>query len=227
MAKQLVVDPKKCVACRTCELVCSFKHNEEFNPRLSNVSVFHYEEAAITVPIMCMQCDEACCAAICPTGALKRNADGALSRARIIMLTARGEAEDIVDGLDAGADDYVVKPFDRKVLLARIRAVLRRGGSQPGESFDGLSIDEAALSATLDGNALDIPRGEFMILSLLCANKGRVLTRRRILDRVLADDVKAVSERTVDVQVANLRRRLGRWADHIETVRGVGYRVRA
>ena len=76
MAKQLVVDPKKCVACRTCELVCSFKHNEEFNPRLSNVSVFHYEEAAITVPIMCMQCDEACCAAICPTGALKRNADG-------------------------------------------------------------------------------------------------------------------------------------------------------
>ena len=154
-------------------------------------------------------------------------ADGALSRARIIMLTARGEAEDIVDGLDAGADDYVVKPFDRKVLLARIRAVLRRGGSQPGESFDGLSIDEAALSATLDGNALDIPRGEFMILSLLCANKGRVLTRRRILDRVLSDDVKAVSERTVDVQVANLRRRLGRWADHIETVRGVGYRVRA
>ena len=66
MAKQLVVDPKKCVSCRTCELVCSFRHNEEFNPRLSNVSVFHYEEAAITVPIMCMQCDEACCAAIWP-----------------------------------------------------------------------------------------------------------------------------------------------------------------
>ena len=79
MAKQLVVDPKKCVACRTCELVCSFKHNEEFNPRLSNVSVFHYEEAAITVPIMCMQCDEASCAAICPTGALKRNAEGVVT----------------------------------------------------------------------------------------------------------------------------------------------------
>ena len=70
MAKQLVVDPKKCVSCRTCELVCSFRHNEEFNPRLSNVTVFHYEEAAITVPIMCLQCDEASCAAICPTGAI-------------------------------------------------------------------------------------------------------------------------------------------------------------
>ena len=79
MAKQLVVDPKKCVNCRTCELFCSFKHNEEFNPRLSNVSVFQYEEAAISVPIMCMQCDEAACAAICPTGALKRQADGVVT----------------------------------------------------------------------------------------------------------------------------------------------------
>lgn len=79
MARQLVVDPKKCVGCRTCELVCSFKHNEEFNPRLSNVSVFHYEEAAITVPIMCLQCDEASCAAVCPTGALRRNTDGVIA----------------------------------------------------------------------------------------------------------------------------------------------------
>lgn len=76
MGKQLVVDPKKCVSCRTCELVCSFKHNEEFNPRLSNVSVFYYEKECITVPLMCMQCDEASCAAICPTGALSRNAEG-------------------------------------------------------------------------------------------------------------------------------------------------------
>lgn len=79
MGKQLVVDPKKCVSCRSCELVCSFRHNEEFNPRLSNVSVFHYEEECITVPIMCMQCDEAACAAICPTGALARNEEGVIS----------------------------------------------------------------------------------------------------------------------------------------------------
>ena len=76
MALQLVVDPKKCKACRSCELACSFGHFDEFNPRLSNVTVFHYEEAAITVPVMCMQCDESACAKVCPTGALTRNAAG-------------------------------------------------------------------------------------------------------------------------------------------------------
>ena len=79
MAKQLIVDPKRCLNCRTCELVCSFKHNEEFNPRLSNVTVFHYEQEAISVPIMCLQCDEACCAAICPTHALTRRDDGVVT----------------------------------------------------------------------------------------------------------------------------------------------------
>ena len=67
MAKQLVVDPKRCVSCRTCELVCSFQHHGEFNPRLSNVSVFAYEHAAVTVPVMCLQCEEACCKEVCPT----------------------------------------------------------------------------------------------------------------------------------------------------------------
>lgn len=76
MAKQLVVDPKRCLNCRTCELVCSFKHTKEFNPRYANVSVFQYENEAVTVPIMCMQCDESACAAVCPTNALTRNADG-------------------------------------------------------------------------------------------------------------------------------------------------------
>lgn len=78
MAKYLAIDPKRCVSCRTCELACSFRHDSEFNPRLSRVSVFHYEQEAITVPIMCLQCDESCCALICPTGALKRNADGVI-----------------------------------------------------------------------------------------------------------------------------------------------------
>ena len=79
MAKQLVVDPKLCKSCRTCELACSFKHHNEFNPRLSCVTVFQYEEAAVSVPIMCMQCEEACCEKICPTGALSRNADGVIT----------------------------------------------------------------------------------------------------------------------------------------------------
>ncbi len=76
MAIHLVVDPKQCKACRSCELACSFGHNNEFNPRLSCVTVFHYEQASISVPVMCMQCDEAACAKVCPTGALKRNPDG-------------------------------------------------------------------------------------------------------------------------------------------------------
>jgi len=152
--------------------------------------------------------------------------DAGLAATRIIMLTARTQGEDIVRGLDCGADDYVTKPFDRHVLLARVRAVLRRGApvSPPG-GFDGLVVDDASRSALLDGEELRLPPGEFKMLALLASNRGRVLTRQRILDAVLSDDEKSVTERTVDVQIANLRRRLGRWADHIETIRGVGYRV--
>ena len=149
----------------------------------------------------------------------------ALSRTRVLMLTAKSEPDDIVRGLDCGADDYVTKPFDRRVLLARVRALLRRGTDAAQENFDGLSIDESAHAAKLDGAELKLPRGEFRILVLLCANRGRVLSRQRILDSVQSDDAEAVTERTVDVQIANLRRKLGRWASHIGTVRGVGYRI--
>lgn len=76
MSKQLVLSPERCVNCRTCELMCSFEHHGLFNPRLSNVTVFDYEEQAISVPIMCLQCEEACCLKACPTGALTRNEKG-------------------------------------------------------------------------------------------------------------------------------------------------------
>lgn len=137
----------------------------------------------------------------------------ALAATRIIMLTARTEPADIVRGLEAGADDYVTKPFDRAVLLARVKAVLRRTlPVTEGMDFDGLVIDEAARSARLRGRALDLTAGEFSLLVRLVAHRGRILAR-------------PADERTVDVQVANLRRKLGKWARHIETVRGVGYRV--
>ena len=149
----------------------------------------------------------------------------ALHATRVIMLTARTQNEDIVRGLESGADDYVAKPFDRKVLLARIKAVLRRGSPvAAGSDFDGLVLDEEGFTARLDGEDLKLPPGEFRILSLLASNRGRVLARSRILDMVQNGD-RFSTERTVDVQIANLRRRLGRWAEHIETVRGVGYRV--
>ena len=137
-----------------------------------------------------------------------------LSATRIIMLTARTQNEDIVRGLTCGADDYVTKPFDRQVLLARVRAVLRRGlPVTEGVDFDGLRIDEPNVSATLRGKPLDLTAGEFKLLVKLVSSRGRVIAR-------------PADERTVDVQVANLRKKLGRWGDHIETIRGVGYRIK-
>lgn len=137
-----------------------------------------------------------------------------LSATRIIMLTARTQNEDIVRGLSCGADDYVTKPFDRLVLLARVRAVLRRGlPVTEGVDFDGLKIDEANVSATLRGKPLDLTAGEFKLLVKLVASRGRVFAR-------------PADERTVDVQVANIRKKLGKWGDHIETIRGIGYRVK-
>lgn len=136
-----------------------------------------------------------------------------LAATRIVMLTARTAPEDVVRGLESGADDYVTKPFDRKVLLARVKAVLRRGlPVTEGVDFDGLVVDESARAATLRGKPLDLTPGEFALLVRLVAHRGRVFAR-------------PADERTVDVQVANLRRKLGSWAKHIETVRGVGYRV--
>jgi len=138
----------------------------------------------------------------------------ALAATKIIMLTARTQNADIVRGLECGADDYVTKPFDRLVLLARVRAVLRRGTPlTEGVDFDGLKIDETNVTATLRGKPLDLTPGEFKLLVRLVAHRGRVFAR-------------PPDERTIDVQVANLRRKLGRWGDHIETIRGVGYRIR-
>lgn len=138
-----------------------------------------------------------------------------LAATRIVMLTARTANEDIVRGLECGADDYVTKPFDRKVLLARVKAVLRRGlPVTEGVDFDGLRLDEKSRTATLGGKSLDLTPGEFALLVRLVAHRGRVFAR-------------PPDERTVDVQVAKLRQKLGSWSEHIETVRGVGYRINA
>lgn len=149
-----------------------------------------------------------------------------LAATRIIMLTAKTQPDDIVRGLECGADDYVTKPFDRKVLIARVKAVLRRGlPASEGMTFDGLAIDKSSYSAMMNGTEMKLSPGEFKILLLLIENRGRVLTRQRILDAVTSDDEKGVTERTIDVQIATLRKKLGDWAEHIETIRGVGYRV--
>ncbi len=151
-----------------------------------------------------------------------------LSDTRIIMLTARSENTDIVRGLELGADDYVTKPFDRNVLLARIRAVLRRNDAvAQGRPFDGLVLDEQSFSAKLNGEDISLTPAEFRILALLVAHPGRVHPRARILDALQTDAAKeTATERTVDVFMVGLRKKLGDWAAHIETIRGVGYRVK-
>ena len=149
-----------------------------------------------------------------------------LAAVRILMLTAKSEDEDIVRGLELGADDYVTKPFSREVLLARINAVLRRNDPMAaGKTLDGLLIDERGGAAILDGTVLSLTRGEFRLLALLSSRPGRVYTRAQIIDMV-QDEEKSVTERTVDVQLVGLRKKLGDWAAHIETIRGVGYRVK-
>ena len=141
----------------------------------------------------------------------------------IIMLTAKSETEDIVAGLDAGADDYVTKPFSRSELLARIQALQRRieRPATTGE-LDGLAVDAAAGAVTLNGEVLSLTKTEFLFLSRFVAHPARVYTRRQLAELTGGS---GENERTVDVQIALLRKKLGPWAQHLETVRGVGYRV--
>ena len=142
----------------------------------------------------------------------------------IIVVTARGEEADRVVGLELGADDYVVKPFGFRELVARIRAVLRRGrGSGEAPSLGPLVVDRRTRRALVDGEPLTLTPKEFDLLALLADDPGAVCSRQHILDTVW-DPHWYGPTKTLDVHIASLRRKLGR-ADLIETVRGVGYRL--
>lgn len=147
----------------------------------------------------------------------------------VIMLTAKSEESDIVLGLELGAVDYITKPFSTKVLVARVRAHLRQAGAQESSAEicrNGLVLNLEEHSAKLDGNVLDLTFTEYGILKLLASRPGRVYTRDQIVSLVKGDDYP-VTDRAIDVQMVNLRRKLGAWAANIETVRGVGYRMKA
>jgi two-component system phosphate regulon response regulator PhoB len=148
----------------------------------------------------------------------------------IIMLTARGEEADVVSGLELGADDYIIKPFSPRVLLARARVVLRRRSGLDSEEMrvvrvHDLSIDPERHEVLSHGKPVGLTTTEFKILHFLARRPGRVYSRDHIISAVRGDDY-AVTERAVDVQIVSLRKKLGISGDVIETVRGVGYRMR-
>ncbi|MBR3506203.1 MAG: response regulator [Lentisphaeria bacterium] len=146
----------------------------------------------------------------------------------IIMLTAKSDESDIVVGLEMGANDYITKPFSRKVLTARIRAQFRIAEQQDQSSVlqvSGLSINKDQRRVSVSGESISLTFSEFEILVLLAAHPGRVFTRGQIIRRIKGEDYP-VTDRAVDVQIVNLRRKLGEWgAAHIETIRGIGYRL--
>jgi two-component system phosphate regulon response regulator PhoB len=156
--------------------------------------------------------------------------DAKTQRIPIVMLTAKGEESDIVAGLELGAADYVTKPFSPRVLVARVRAVLRRGAAKPVDesaaiTLGGLAIHPGRHEVLVKGKAADLTATEFRILHFLARRPGWVFTRYQIVDAARGADA-AVTDRSVDVHIVSLRRKLGPSGSQIETVRGVGYRFK-
>jgi len=148
----------------------------------------------------------------------------------LVMLTAKGEEADVVTGLELGADDYVTKPFSPRVLIARVRAALRRRNRKPDDNsaviqIHDLEIHPGRRSVLADGKPVDLTFTEFQVLYLLARRPGWVFTRSQIVDAVRGSDYP-VTDRSVDVQIVGLRKKLESKGNYIETVRGVGYRFK-
>lgn len=144
----------------------------------------------------------------------------------IIFLTALGSEEDVLQGFDLGADDYISKPFSIKEVLARIKAVLARtipGNDDDNElCFEGLKMNVSKMTVSVDGEPVSLTRTEFELLKLLLGNRGRVFSRQEVLDKVWPSDV-VVTDRTVDVNITRMRKKIGRYSSCIVTRHGFGY----
>ncbi|MDP2898825.1 MAG: response regulator [bacterium] len=157
-------------------------------------------------------------------------ADSRTSAIPIVMLTAKGEEADVVAGLELGADDYVTKPFSPRILLARLRAVLRRKSLEPAAESQVIKIHDLVIhpgrhEVLVRGKPVEMTYTEFRLLHSLARRPGWVFTRSQIVDVVRGSDYP-VTDRSVDVQIVGLRKKLGPCSEYIETVRGVGYRFK-
>lgn len=145
----------------------------------------------------------------------------------LLMVTAKGEETDVVTGLELGADDYIAKPFSPRMLLARIRAVLRRGTLREGDRLrvevGDVTLDRERYEVTKDGDVVQMTRAEFRLLWTLVCNPGRVYTRDELVECITAGEAM-ILDRNVDVHVSAIRKKLGQDTDLIGTVRGVGYK---
>ncbi|MCL4126243.1 UNVERIFIED_CONTAM: hypothetical protein GTU68_036747, partial [Idotea baltica] len=156
--------------------------------------------------------------------------ENATRQTPIMMLTAKAEETDELIGFSVGADDYVIKPFSVKVLLQRVKSLCRRNerfqtGGSDVVSTAGISIDRLKHRASIDGNPIDLTPSEFRLLDTLIRNPGRAFDRSELIDSALGGDA-LILERTIDVHIRSLRKKLSVHSDLVQTVRGVGYRFR-
>ncbi|MFM8270454.1 MAG: response regulator transcription factor [Pseudomonadota bacterium] len=159
-----------------------------------------------------------------------RQSTHSLQTVPILLVTARAQTSDIVLGLEMGADDYITKPFDLPVFLARVRALLRRAGrveqsqSENRVQIGRLVLDSERHEVRCQEEVIELTPSEFKLLHAMMKNRGRVLTRERLIDLVQGEGVTVI-DRAIDTHIFGLRKKLGNCANLVETIRGVGYRV--
>ena len=151
--------------------------------------------------------------------------DNDIKNISIVMLTALGQEEDIVKGLESGADDYITKPFSFKVLIARIKSVLRRGQVED-LNIMGVKITSKSREVSINDSKIELTLTEFQILYLLASHPGWVFTRYQIINKIREDNYP-VTDRSIDFQIVGLRKKMGELGTLIQTIRGVGYRFKS